>query len=69
VSTPYVYSYADRPDVEVLIGDTWHPGELRAWFPQPDGTWQGNVQYSTGPAENRLDTFPQDQIRQVEPHT
>jgi hypothetical protein len=62
---PVVYRAADRPDVEVLIGGTWYPGELRMWPPRSDGTWEGNVMYSTGPAD-RLDTFPQDQIKQVE---
>jgi hypothetical protein len=62
---PLVYRAADRPAVEVLIDDTWYPGELRMWSPRPDGTWEGNVMHSTGPAENRLDTFPQDRICQV----
>lgn len=35
---------------------------LRMWTPQPDGTWAGNVEYSTGPAQNQLGTFPGDQI-------
>jgi hypothetical protein len=62
---PVVYRAADRPDVEVLIDGTWHPGELRMWSPRADGNWEGNVMYSTGPAENRLDTFPEDRIRRV----
>jgi hypothetical protein len=31
-----VYRPADRPDVEVLIGGTWYPGELRMWSPRPE---------------------------------
>jgi hypothetical protein len=62
---PVVYRPADRPDVEVLVDGTWYAGELRAWFPLPDGTWEGNVQYSLGPAQNYLDQFPQDRIRPV----
>jgi hypothetical protein len=63
---PVVYRAADRPDVQVEIDGIWYAGELRMWSPRPDGTWEGNVLYSTGPAENRLDSFPQDQIRQVD---
>lgn len=60
---PRVYEPADRPDVEVLIDGTWYPGELRAWYPQPDGTWHGDVMWSAGPAQNRLDTVPAERIR------
>jgi hypothetical protein len=55
---PVVYRPADRPDVEIEIDGTWYPGELRAWFPRDDGTWEGNVMYSLGPAQNHLDQFP-----------
>jgi hypothetical protein len=64
---PRVYKPQHRPDCEVLVDGTWHLAELRAWFPNDDGTWRGNVMYSTRPGDNRLDTFPGDRIRRTSP--
>ena len=33
-----IYRPDERPDVEVLVGDTWCPGELRAWARHDDDT-------------------------------
>lgn len=60
---PRVYSPADRPEVEVLVDDTWWPGELRAWFPQDDGTWRANVSYRTGVSQQHLKTVLEDHVR------
>jgi hypothetical protein len=64
-----VYAPADRPPVAVLVpgehGNTWYVGELRMWRPMPDGTWVGNVEYSKGPAQNYLGTFPADNIHPI----
>jgi hypothetical protein len=62
---PRVYSSAERPLVEVEIEGSWYPGELRMWRRLDDGTWVGNVQYSLVVAENRLDTFPEQRIREL----
>jgi hypothetical protein len=37
----HIYSPADRPDVEVLVDDTWHPDELRGWWGWPGLTSAG----------------------------
>lgn len=60
------YPPADWPDVEVLVDGDWLPGDLRAWSRRDDG-WHGHVQYSKGPAQNYLASFPAEQIRKAEP--
>ena len=62
---PRDFTPADRPDVEILVDGVWYAGELRAWLPRDDG-WHGNVEYSTGVGENRLDTVPEYRIRRLE---
>ena len=52
----------DRPDVEVLVDDTWWPGELRQWTQHDDDTWHGNVTYRDADGQ-RSATFPADRIR------
>lgn len=59
-----VFRPDQRPPVEVLIRGVWLHGELRAWFPVPDG-WRANVSYSTGPGETRLETVPAECVRPV----
>lgn len=61
-----VYRPDQRPDVEVLVDDTWYPGELRAWQQRDDGWW-ANVNWSTGPGLTYLDTVPADRVRPAEP--
>jgi hypothetical protein len=59
----HVYPPADRPEVEVLVDGTWYPGELRMWTQGEDGSWSANVMWSRASGENRLDTFPSDNVR------
>lgn len=62
VSEPRVYLPADRPAVEVLVDESWCPGELRAWFPREDGWW-ANVAWSIAPGHTFLGTVPADHVR------
>ena len=59
------YPPADRPLVEVLVGDDWLPGELRAWHRRGD-EWWANVSWTDGTASTRLDTVPGARVRLVE---
>ena len=52
-------------DVEVLVGDAWYPAVLREWQRREDGWW-ASVAWTRAPAENRLDQFPAERVRQVE---
>ena len=58
-----VYRLADRPQIELLVDDTWYPGELRMWTQARDGSWSANVMWSRVSGENRIDTFPADHVR------
>ena len=60
------YAPADRPEVEVLVNDAWRPGDLRGWTQRRHSGWWGHVEYTMGPAQNYLDTFPADQVRPFE---
>jgi hypothetical protein len=59
-----VYKPSERPDVEVLVDGTWHPGELR-------GTWQRNgkdlcnVSWRDRPGMTHLDTVAADRVRLI----
>lgn len=55
----------DRPSVEVLIGDAWQPGELRAWH-RRDGLWWANVAWTDATRSMRLDVVPSDRVRLLE---
>lgn len=57
------FSGWDRKIVEVLVDGVWYPGQLRSWDQADDGSWSGIVQWSAGPAENRLDRFTEARIR------
>lgn len=62
-------SYADRPDVEVLVdtdhGPVWCPGELRTWTQHDDDTWTADVQYRLpGERSSRIDDFPANRVRE-----
>jgi len=58
-----VFLPADRPEVEVLVEDSWRYGELRMWRRGEDGSWLANVTWSRAPGENRIDTFPAETVR------
>lgn len=60
-----VYAPADRPLIEVLVDETWRPGELRAWSQREGGAWWGNVSWSAGPGLTYLDTVPAERLRPV----
>lgn len=57
-----IYAPLERPDVEVLVDDTWWPGEVRMATELTDGVWQHDVQYRTD-AGQFVDTFPDERIR------
>lgn len=59
------YQPADRPAVEVLIGDDWHPGELRAWMRRGD-EWWANVSWSPRAGDTHLDTVPGSKVRLID---
>jgi hypothetical protein len=61
----HIYAAADRPDVEVLVDGTWHPGELRGWWDR-DGRRLMNVSWRSAPGMTRLDTVPAERVRLVE---
>lgn len=64
---PRVYPPGDRPDVEVLIDNTWHPGELRMWKPDGDDGWVAQVQWRPpGTNSRRIDDFPTESVRPIE---
>jgi hypothetical protein len=58
----------DDVQVQVRRDGTWYPGWLDpgAWHRDDTGRWRGFVRYCTGPAENRLGAFDQDDIRKVD---
>lgn len=58
----HVYAPADRPDVEVLVDGTWHPGELRGWWDR-DGVRLMNVSWREAVGMTRIDTVPDDRVR------
>lgn len=60
-----IYKPQDRPEVEVLVDDAWHFGDLRQWFLDDEGGWHGEVRWSSADG-NRIDTFPADRIRRNE---
>jgi hypothetical protein len=61
----HFYTGWDRKLVEVLVDGTWHSGLLRSWDQAEDGSWSGMVEWSAGPAENRLDRFDEASVRPV----
>jgi len=46
-----------------MVDGAWYPGELRMWTHHEDGSWSVNVQWSSAAGENRLDTFPAENVR------
>jgi hypothetical protein len=59
---------ADRPEVEVLVDETWSPGELRAWSqPRPGGRWYAHVSYRTDTGERYTATMRSDRVRKADP--
>jgi hypothetical protein len=66
---PIVYAPIDRPMVAVLVigelGNTWCVGDLRMWDQRDEGWW-GDVVYSSGVAENRVDWFPAERIVRID---
>lgn len=47
----------------MLVDGVWRYGELRGWHRDEEGAWSGTVQWSAGPAQNRLDRFEAALIR------
>ena len=47
VATHHVPKPGERPDVEVLVDETWCAGELRMWTQDDDGSWtaQGSTSH------------------------
>ena len=66
VPTHHVLPPGDRPDIEVSIDDTWHPGELRMWTRADDGTRAAQVQWRAEAGMTRIDTVPAERVRPVE---
>lgn len=52
----------DRPDVEVVVGDTYWPSVLRMWTQDDDDSQHGNVEYQASDG-TRSATFPAASIR------
>jgi hypothetical protein len=50
-------------DVEVRVGDQWHPGTLEHRRQTREGDWEGFVRWSTGPGENRIGWFDYANLR------
>jgi hypothetical protein len=64
VPTHHVPKPGDRPDVEVLVDDTWCPGELRMWTQDDEGGWTAQVQYQPpGTHTREIGAFPADHVR------
>ena len=61
-----LYNGWERPLVEVLVDDTWYPGELRAWLQAADESWTANVSWTKRPGETYLDTVTADRVRPVD---
>ena len=51
--------------VEVLAGDTWHPGFLEAWRRDGDG-WLAYVRYIKGPGMRHLMWVAAQRVRPAE---
>ncbi|CUR54588.1 hypothetical protein NOCA2190045 [metagenome] len=63
---PVVYRPAERPEVEVLVDGRWHYGQLRMWT-RHDSGWRAQVTWTRDTAENRIDSFPSERVRKLEP--
>jgi hypothetical protein len=59
-----VYDPHERPDVEVLVDGTWHPGELRGWWDR-DGERLVNVSWRAAVGTTYIDTVRADRVREV----
>lgn len=53
----HTYRPDERPDVEVLVGDTWCPGKLRACTQHDDQSWTADVQYGLPASTARPSAF------------
>ena len=60
--TKIVFRDDQRPEVEVLVGDTWHHGRLHRWTEDQDGAWRADVSWPA-PQGERLDRFDDDRVR------
>jgi hypothetical protein len=58
---PYVWSPAERPDVEVLVDGQWWPAELRMRSQRADGYWYQATWHRDG--HTFIDHFHQDRVR------
>lgn len=47
----------------MLVNGTWRYGVLRMWTQRADGSWWANVTWTNLPGEQRIDTFPAEEIR------
>lgn len=63
---PEEHPLSDVVPVEVRVDGGWWPGwvDSKDWR-QVDGRWRVLVRWRTGPAENRLGWFDQDNVRQA----
>ena len=60
----HVYPQLEQPDVEVLVDDTWCPGEALMRTTHDDGTLSYKVQYRPpGSTSSLRDTFPAARVR------
>lgn len=59
-----VYAPAERPLVEVLIGDDWCDGDLRMWIQDDTGNWSAQVSWRRNIGDSaRIDTVPAVRVR------
>lgn len=58
------YAPADRPLVEVLIGQEWCQGELRMWIQDDAGNWTAQVSWRRAVGDSAsIDTVPAARVR------
>lgn len=62
----HVYRPDERPDIEVEVDGTWHPGELRGWWDR-DGRRLVNVSWRPQAGITYIDTVPADRVREATP--
>lgn len=59
----FVYRGLDRKLVEVLVDDTWWPGELRSWDQAEDGSWSGMAEWTVEAGSTFLGRVPATRLR------
>ena len=56
------YAPADAPNIEILVGEEWLPGQLRSWVERGGVQW-ASVEYGVSSSQNRIALVPLPRLR------